>query len=103
MGQKQEFDFKASNNAFEPTEEEKENVKMFQNIDVQGMTKEEKEYTEKITQGLHIFDVAIWWFDDIQNVMTILKKLILDEPCKWHIDRKVYEQGWEYHFDSFVC
>lgn len=35
--------------------------------------------------------------------MLILQKLLLDEPCKWHIERKVYEQGWNYHFNFIVC
>lgn len=35
--------------------------------------------------------------------IQILQKLTKDEPCNWHIQRKMYEQGWRFALDSFVC
>ena len=36
--------------------------------------------------------------------MSILKVLIQDEPCNWHIQRKIYEQGWKFPIVfCFVC
>lgn len=88
---------------FEPNAEEVENVRVYMRFLMQGVTREEKEYSEKINEGLHIFDVYYCFLSYLQNVMIILQKLLQDEPCKWHIERKVYEQGWNYHFDLTVC
>lgn len=30
--------------------------------------------------------------------MQIISILLTDKPCNWHIQRKTYEQGWEFSF-----
>ncbi|KAK8805154.1 hypothetical protein WA588_000097, partial [Blastocystis sp. NMH] len=74
--QKQRFDEMVEKGELKVTKQEEE----------EGITEEEKILEKKIELGLHVYDLAI----------QILQKLTKDEPCNWHIQRKMYEQGWKF-------
>ncbi|KAK8820429.1 hypothetical protein WA577_006492 [Blastocystis sp. JDR] len=80
---KERFDAMKEQHAFDVTPKEAE----------EGITAEEKEYEKKIEMGLHVYDTA----------MAILHILMKDAPCNWHIQRKVYEQGWQLNVEWCVC
>lgn len=56
---------------------------------------EEKIAEKKIELGLFVYDVGTVVECQGQTAMSILKVLVQDEACNWHIRRKIYEQGWK--------
>lgn len=81
--QKKHFDELEAKGEFIPNKEEEE----------EGISEEEKRLEKKLDLGVHVYESAI----------ELLKKLMKDSCCKWHLERKLYEQGCDLKLSWIVC
>ncbi|KNB42336.1 beta-catenin-like protein 1 [Blastocystis sp. subtype 4] len=78
--QKKHFDELEAKGEFIPNKEEEE----------EGISEEEKRLEKKLDLGVH-------------SAIELLKKLMKDSCCKWHLERKLYEQGCDLKLSWIVC